>query len=118
MIKCVDKGEFTCISRNGIPKKSYDTDNAAIAAAKIVNGKDPKPDTKLVAYKCCHCQKYHLLTTKIKINNMNNRQVIKVEVPKEIWDADMSIWNVLFGRRDIMGAWMKSIVSVVNQIKQ
>jgi hypothetical protein len=66
MVKCVDKGKFTCISRNGIPKKSYDTDNAAIAAAKIVNGKDPKPDTKLVAYKCCHCQKYHLLTTKIK----------------------------------------------------
>ena len=49
--------------------------------------------------------------------NNEDRQVIKVEVPKEIWDADMSIWNVLFGRRDIMSAWMKSIVSVVNQIK-
>ena len=48
---------------------------------------------------------------------MKNRKIIKVEVPKEIWDADMSIWNVLFGGRDIMGAWMKSIVSVVNQIK-
>lgn len=27
---------------------------------------------------------------------MENRRIIKVEVPKEIWDADMSIWNVLF----------------------
>ena len=47
----------------------------------------------------------------------NEHSYTAVEVPKEIWDADMSIWNVLFGRRDIMGAWMKSIVSVVNQIK-
>ena len=48
---------------------------------------------------------------------MAKKRIIKVEVPKEIWDADMSIWNVLFSKRDIMGAWMKSIVSVVNQIK-
>ena len=48
---------------------------------------------------------------------MAKKRIIKVEVPKEIWDADISIWNVLFGRRDIMGAWMKSIVSVVNQLK-
>lgn len=41
--------------------------------------------------------------------------IIQVEVPKEIWDADMSIWNVLFMRKDIMGAWMKSIVEVVKQ---
>ena len=40
------------------------------------------------------------------------RRIIKVEVPKEIWDADMSIWNVLFGRRDIMGAWMNSIKEI------
>jgi hypothetical protein len=46
------------------------------------------------------------------------RKIIKVKVPKEIWDADMSIWNMLFGRRDIMGAWMESIKAVVNQIKQ
>jgi hypothetical protein len=49
--------------------------------------------------------------------NMENRKIIKVEVPKEIWDADMSFWNVLFGRRDIVGAWMKSVVDVINQIK-
>lgn len=48
---------------------------------------------------------------------MKNKRIIKVEIPKEIWDADMSIWNVLFVRRDIMGAWMKSIQDVVNQIK-
>jgi hypothetical protein len=62
MIKCVDKGIWTCIGRNGVPKKSYDNDNLAINAAKIVNEKDPKPNTKLVAYKCSHCNKYHLLT--------------------------------------------------------
>lgn len=47
---------------------------------------------------------------------MKNKRIIKVEVPKEIWDADMSIWNVLFGRRDIMGAWMNSIKNVINQM--
>ena len=46
-----------------------------------------------------------------------SRKIIKVEVPKEIWDADMSIWNILFGRRDIMGAWMKSISDVVKQFE-
>jgi hypothetical protein len=45
-----------------------------------------------------------------------NKRIIKVPVPKEIWDADMSIWNVLFGRRDIMGAWMNSIKDVIKQI--
>ena len=48
---------------------------------------------------------------------MKNRRIIKVEVPKEIWDVDMSIWNVLFGRRDIMGAWMNSIKDVVKQMQ-
>lgn len=46
---------------------------------------------------------------------MKNKRIIKVEVPKEIWDADMSICNILFGR-DIMGAWMKSIKNVINQM--
>ena len=46
---------------------------------------------------------------------MENKRIIKVEVSKEIWDADMSIWNVLFGR-DIMGAWMRSIKNVINQM--
>jgi len=46
------------------------------------------------------------------------RRIIKVEVPKEIWDVDMSIWNILFGRRDIMGAWMNSIVDVVKQLEK
>lgn len=42
------------------------------------------------------------------------KRVIKVEVPKEIWDAHMSIWN---WKRDIIGAWMKSIQDVVEQVK-
>jgi len=43
-----------------------------------------------------------------------SKRIIKVEVPKEIWDASMSIWNC---RRDIMGAWMKSISDVVKQLE-
>jgi hypothetical protein len=67
MIKCVDKGIWTCISREGKPKKSFISDKSAISAAKIVNEKDPKPDTKLVAYKCSKCGNYHLLTVKKRI---------------------------------------------------
>ena len=37
------------------------------------------------------------------------QRVIKVQVPKEIWDADMSIWN---WNRDIMGAWNNSLNDV------
>ena len=46
MIKCVDKGIWTCIGRNGVPKKSYLDDKSAISADKIVNEKDPKQNTK------------------------------------------------------------------------
>jgi hypothetical protein len=67
MIKCVDKGIWTCISKSGVPKKSYDDSDAAISAAKLVNKHDPKETTKLVAYKCTHCHKYHLLTVNKKI---------------------------------------------------
>jgi len=45
------------------------------------------------------------------------RKIIKVPIPKEIWDADMSLCNIIMGR-DIMGAWMKSIVNVINQNKE
>jgi len=48
---------------------------------------------------------------------MKNRKIINVEVPKEIWDADHSIWNIIFMRKDIMGAWMESIKDVITQIK-
>ncbi len=66
MIKCVDKGRWTCISRSGVPKKCYPDSDTAISAARIVNEKDPKPNTKLVAYKCTHCNQYHLLTVNKK----------------------------------------------------
>jgi hypothetical protein len=45
--------------------------------------------------------------------NLKNRRIIKVEVPKDIWDAHMSIWN---WRRDILGSWMKSIKDVIKQM--
>ena len=66
MIKCVDKGIWTCISRNGVPKKSYPDDVSAINSAKLINGKNKGGKTKLVAYKCTHCSKYHLLTVEIR----------------------------------------------------
>jgi len=67
MVKCTDKGKWTCISRNGLAKKAYPDDKTAISAAKIVNEKDPKLGTKLVAYKCTHCHQYHLLTVRKKL---------------------------------------------------
>jgi hypothetical protein len=45
------------------------------------------------------------------------KKIIYVEVPKEIWDAEMSIWN-MFTERNIIGAWMKSIKDVVNQMNK
>ena len=48
---------------------------------------------------------------------MKNRRIIKVEVPKEIWDAEMSIWN-MFANKDIFEAWMKSVQKVVNQMSK
>jgi hypothetical protein len=66
MIKCFDKGPWTCVSRSGVPKKSYDTDNAAISAAKLINKRNDEANTKLVAYKCTHCHNYHLLTVNKK----------------------------------------------------
>ena len=68
MIKCVDKGIYTCISRSGIPKKKYTSDNDAIYAAKFQNIKFPNSHQKLVAYKCSHCFCYHLTTKSIKQN--------------------------------------------------
>jgi len=44
---------------------------------------------------------------------MENRRIIKVEVPKEIWDAHMSIFNF---RKDILGAWMESVRKVINEM--
>jgi hypothetical protein len=46
---------------------------------------------------------------------MKKERIIYVEVPKEIWDAHNSIWN---WRRDIIGAWVKSIKDVVNQMNK
>jgi len=42
------------------------------------------------------------------------RKIIKVPIPKEIWDADKSLCNRIMGR-DIMGSWLKSVVDAVKQ---
>lgn len=62
MIKCIDNGIFTCIGRNGTPKRKFDTSEQAIHAAKLINSNNPLSLTKLVAYKCTHCNGYHLTT--------------------------------------------------------
>lgn len=41
------------------PKMAYDTLDSAILSAKKMNIYD-KQLTKLVGYKCTHCQKYHI----------------------------------------------------------
>ena len=55
MIKCFDKGMWTCISRNGTPKKSYDDDKSAINAAKIVNEKNNFIPFNLQYFFCPKC---------------------------------------------------------------
>lgn len=45
--------------------------------------------------------------------SVQGKKIIKVEVPKELWDADMSIWN---WNRDILGAWMRSVRDVIQQL--
>lgn len=67
MIKCYDKGIWTCISKNGKPKKSFKTSDDAINFAKWANNKFDSEDTKQVAYKCTNCHQYHLLTVKKRI---------------------------------------------------
>lgn len=62
MQKCVDKGMFTCIGRNGVPKRRFETSEQVIHAAKLINSKTPDSTTKLVGYKCSHCHGYHLTT--------------------------------------------------------
>jgi hypothetical protein len=52
---------------------------------------------------------------KLKQNMNNERRIIKVQVPKEIWDVDISVWNALFMRKDFVGIWMKSVEEVVEK---
>ena len=67
MIKCIDNGKWTCIGQSGKPKKAFESDVGAIDAAKRINESNNFQYTKLVAYKCSHCFKYHLVTVKKKI---------------------------------------------------
>lgn len=47
---------------------------------------------------------------------MKDSRIIEVPVPKEIWDAHMSIWNTFFMRKDIVGSWLESVKGVVDQL--
>ena len=44
----------------------------------------------------------------------NKRKIIKVPIPKEIWDADRSLCNIIMGRY-IVGSWIKSTLNTVKQ---
>ena len=48
---------------------------------------------------------------KVKDFSLKNRKVIKIEVPKVIWDAEMSIFNF----RPIFETWLNSIQDAVNK---
>jgi hypothetical protein len=43
-------------------------------------------------------------------NVMKDRKIIKIEIPKVIWDAEMSIFNF----RPIFKTWMESVQEAVN----
>lgn len=65
------------------PKLKYKTLDDAIAAAKVANSKD-KQLTKLVAYKCSVCFKYHIgrngKTITDKVRNKNKQEVFKKQI--------------------------------------
>jgi len=42
---------------------------------------------------------------------MKDRKIIKIEIPKVIWDAEMSIFNF----RPILRTWLKSVQDAVNK---
>ena len=65
MIKCVDNGLLTCFSRDGKPKSRWSSSDEAKEHAKYINKSNANDNSKLVAYKCTHCNHYHL-TTKFK----------------------------------------------------
>jgi len=44
-------------------------------------------------------------------NVMKDRKIIKIEIPKVIWDAEMSIFNF----RPILKTWMESVQEAVNK---
>lgn len=62
MIKCINNGKYTCISKEGKEKSRWGTDKEVIEKAKYLNVKYPVDTTKLVGYKCSNCGFYHLTT--------------------------------------------------------
>ena len=45
---------------------------------------------------------------------MKDRKIIKIEIPKVIWDAEMSIFNF----RPIFKTWMESVLETVNKTSE
>lgn len=62
MEKGKNYGIYSFIAKSGKPKSRWETDKEAIENAKYLNKKYPKDNSKLVAYKCPNCHKYHLKT--------------------------------------------------------
>ena len=74
------------------PKKAYDTLEEAIAVAKRVNIKEQQI-TKLVAYKCNNCCKYHI--------GRNGKELSKKEKVKYFKDVTNSISLKLVGKIEL-----------------
>lgn len=60
MIKGAKIGKWSCVAKNGKPKKKFGTPELVIKAAKKHNATSKNPYKKLVGYKCAYCHKYHL----------------------------------------------------------
>jgi hypothetical protein len=58
---------YACFSKNNAPKRRFLNSQVAIDAAKWANENYPIEFTKQVAYKCGHCQGYHLTTQYKKV---------------------------------------------------
>ena len=56
------KPAIDCVTGQSVlkPKQSYDTMDEAVAMAKRYTERHPNESLPMVAYKCAHCNKYHI----------------------------------------------------------
>lgn len=97
------------IDSNGLkhykPKKAYDTLDEAILEAKRQNARDAQI-TKVVAYKCSYCQKYHI--------GRNGKDLTEKEKAK--YRKELNIGPKVIGKIDLDLLKPESPVKVVGFI--
>lgn len=86
-------------------KKAYLTLDLAIAEAKRLNTYD-KQLTKLVAYKCTYCQKYHI--------GRNGKELTEKE--KNKYKKELNIGTKILGKIDLSSLDKNPIVKVVGWV--